>query len=185
MTSNRIADEKTVYYGIIADGVHTHPAALRIAYRTHKDGLILVTDAISAFGLQDGIHFIGQMAIKVSGDKAFIAGTDTLCGSIAPMDECIRIFQKSTGKINVFFSFPTINSISVCSISFSMTNILDCSIVYALEAASYHPAKCLNIDKQKGTLNFGADGDFVLLNDDLIVQSTWIAGKCVYDSNRK
>jgi len=37
--------------------------------------------------------------LQVKQGKAFIAGTETLCGSIAPMDECVRIFQKATGKI--------------------------------------------------------------------------------------
>lgn len=55
-----------------------------------------------------------------------------------------------------------------------------CSLVYALEAASLHPAKCLKLDKQIGMLDFGADADFVFLSDNLIVQSTWIAGDCVY-----
>lgn len=57
---------------------------------------------------------------------------------------------------------------------------LDCSIVFAVEAASLHPAKCLNIASRKGTLDFGADADFVMLGNDLRVWSTWIAGKCVY-----
>lgn len=41
---------------------------------------------------------IGQLEIEVRDKKAFISGTNTLCGSIAPLDECIRIFRKSTGK---------------------------------------------------------------------------------------
>lgn len=102
MTSDQI--KKPVYYGIIADGIHTHPAALRIAYRANKDGLILVTDAISPLGLEDGDHRIGQMCIRIENKVARIAGTETLCGSIASMDECIRIFKKATGK---YYFFPT------------------------------------------------------------------------------
>lgn len=58
----------------------------------------------------------------------------------------------------------------------------DCSIEYALEAASLHPAKCLGIEDQKGTLKYGADADFVILDDSLNVLSTWIAGDCVYEN---
>lgn len=53
-------------------------------------------------------------------------------------------------------------------------------MVFAIEAATLHPAKCLGIEKVKGTLNFGSDADFVMLDDDLMVRSTWIAGKQVY-----
>lgn len=60
----------------------------------------------------------------------------------------------------------------------------DCPIVYALEAASLHPAKCLKIESQKGTLDFGADADLIILNDELTIRSTWIAGKCLYDASK-
>lgn len=53
-------------------------------------------------------------------------------------------------------------------------------MVYAIEAATLHPAQCLKIEKQKGTLDFGSDADFVLLDDQLRVLSTWIAGVCVH-----
>lgn len=154
LASNEIPDGKIVFFGIISDGIHTHGAALRIAYRTHPSGLILVTDAISAMGLEEGMHRIGQYTIEVRDQKAYIAGTTTLCGSIAPMDECVRIFKRET----------------------------NCSIEFALEAASLHPAYCLKISAHKGTLNYGADADFVLLGDNLKIHSTWIAGECVYES---
>lgn len=60
------------------------------------------------------------------------------------------------------------------------TNFSGCSRVFAIEAATLHPAKCLGIEKSKGTLDFGADADFVFLDDDLTVRSTWIAGNQVY-----
>jgi alpha-D-ribose 1-methylphosphonate 5-triphosphate diphosphatase PhnM len=50
----------------------------------------------------------------------------------------------------------------------------------ALEAAALHPAQALKIDHRKGTLEYGTDADFVLLNDTLEVQATYIAGVCVY-----
>ncbi|KAH0552155.1 N-acetylglucosamine-6-phosphate deacetylase [Cotesia glomerata] len=152
LTSDQIPPSKKVYFGIIADGVHTHPAALRIAHRTHPEGLILVTDAISALGLQEGLHQLGQLEIEIKSNQAYIANTNTLCGSIAPMTECVKFFKEATG----------------------------CSIVNALEAATLHPARALEIHSQKGTLNFGADADFLLLNDNLDLVSTWIAGECVY-----
>ncbi|XP_074108969.1 N-acetylglucosamine-6-phosphate deacetylase isoform X2 [Cotesia typhae] len=152
LTSDQIPPSKKVYFGIISDGVHTHPAALRIAHRTHPEGLILVTDAISALGLQEGVHRLGQLNIEIKSNQAYIANTNTLCGSIAPMTECVKFFKEATG----------------------------CSTVNALEAATLHPAQALEIHSQKGTLNFGADADFLLLNENLDLVSTWIAGECVY-----
>jgi N-acetylglucosamine-6-phosphate deacetylase len=58
--------------------------------------------------------------------------------------------------------------------------LLGCSREYVLEAASLHPARALGIENVKGTLDFGADADFVMLSDDLELESTWIAGKRVY-----
>lgn len=59
--------------------------------------------------------------------------------------------------------------------------MLGCSIVQALEAATLHPARALGIESFKGTLNFSAEADFVMLDANLRVESTWIAGSCVYN----
>lgn len=58
--------------------------------------------------------------------------------------------------------------------------LLGCGAVLALEAASLHPAQMLGITQSKGTLNFGADADFILLNDSLEVMATYIAGELVW-----
>ncbi|KAM8825421.1 N-acetylglucosamine-6-phosphate deacetylase [Synchiropus picturatus] len=151
LASDQVPKERTVYYGMIADGIHTHPAALKIAHRTHPDGLVLVTDAIAAMGLSEGRHRLGEQDIEIKGLQACVAGEDTLCGSIATMDMCVRHFQKATG----------------------------CSEEVALEAASLHPARLLNLTN-KGTLDFGADADLVLLDEKLHVKATYISGEEVW-----
>ncbi|XP_026467904.1 N-acetylglucosamine-6-phosphate deacetylase isoform X1 [Ctenocephalides felis] len=155
LSTDSFTNDKTIYFGLISDGVHTHPAALRIAYKTHPNGLILVTDAISALGLHEGTHNIGQLSVQITGSRAYIAGTDTLCGSICSMNECIKFFLEATG----------------------------CSMAYALEVASLHPAKAIGISNVKGSLDYDRDADLVFLDKNFNVLSTWISGKMVYSAN--
>lgn len=39
------------YYGLIADAIHVHPNAIRLAYDCHPNGAVLVTDGEFGFGL--------------------------------------------------------------------------------------------------------------------------------------
>ncbi|KAJ1067687.1 hypothetical protein K5549_010805 [Capra hircus] len=146
---------RRIFYGMIADGIHTNPAALRIAHRAHPKGLVLVTDAVPALGLGNGRHTLGQQEVEVEGLTAYVAGTNTLSGSIAPMDACVRHFLQATAG---------------------------CSVESALEAASLHPAQLLGLEKCKGTLDFGADADFVVLDDSLHVRATYISGELVWQA---
>ncbi|KAM9784828.1 N-acetylglucosamine-6-phosphate deacetylase [Syngnathus typhle] len=152
LTSEHIPAGRSVYYGMIADGIHTHPAALRIAHRAHPKGLVLVTDAIAAMGLPPGRHTLGQQDVEICGLHVYVAGTQTLSGSIATMDMCVRHFRHATG----------------------------CRVEDALEAASLHPAQLLGFSQHKGTLDFGSHADFVLLDDELNVKATFISGQQVW-----
>ena len=38
LASRNLLDKKIIYYGIIADGIHTHPAAIKIAHQTYPEG---------------------------------------------------------------------------------------------------------------------------------------------------
>ncbi|RMC17924.1 hypothetical protein DUI87_05593 [Hirundo rustica rustica] len=152
LTSDKIPAGRRVFYGMISDGIHTNPAALRIAHRAHPKGLVLVTDAIAGMGLAPGRHTLGQQVVEIDGLNTYIAGTKTLSGSVATMDTCVRHFQEATG----------------------------CSLETALEAASLHPAQLLGIEHKKGTLNYDSDADFLMLNDSLYVQATYIAGEEVW-----
>lgn len=148
-----IDSDDQIYYGIIADGMHTHYSALRLAFRANKEGMILVSDAISAAGLEHGLHTIGAQTIEIKQNVAYIAGTETLCGSIALLDQCAR---------NMLDTIP------------------ECTFVDVINCASLHPARALKIEDRKGALNYGGDADFVILNDHLDVLATFIGGDCLY-----
>ena len=82
-----------------------------------------------------------------------IAGTDTLCGAIVSVYDAVK----------------------------NLVDLAECSVVEALESATLHPAQALKIQDQKGTLAYGSDADFILVDkDNLDLDSTWIAGECVY-----
>lgn len=140
--------KKGLYYSIIADGVHCHPTALKLAYQSKPEQMVLVSDAMPALGLGEGSYRLGDMDVIVNKGGAVLEGTDTLAGSVIGLDAAVRYLR----------------------------DVLGCSVVEAIKAASLHPAKLLGIEKQKGTLNVGADADFILLNERLFVQAAYVGG---------
>ena len=91
-------DLQRPYFSMIVDGIHVHEAAVCMAYQAHPQGCILVTDAMSAMGLGDGEHMLGNMKVSIKGDRATLSGTDTLAGSVVSMDTCVKRFKQFTGK---------------------------------------------------------------------------------------
>uniref|UniRef100_F1KYB1 N-acetylglucosamine-6-phosphate deacetylase n=2 Tax=Ascaris TaxID=6251 RepID=F1KYB1_ASCSU len=152
LTSKYLPPSRQLYYGIISDGIHTHDSALRIAYRTHPDGLILITDAIAAFGLGDGILRLGDQIIECSGLHALVAGTNTTAGSVASIPFCVRHFMKAAR----------------------------CTLGEALDSATAKPARLLGIEADKGTLAVGSIADLVLIDDDVNVLATYLSSKLVF-----
>lgn len=138
------------FYSLIVDGRHLHPAMVNLAWRCHPEGLVLITDAMAALGLDAGIYRLGPLEVERKGDEAMVVGTTLLAGSVLSMDQAVRNFKKFTG----------------------------CSVVEAIEAATAHPAWLLGLTT-RGTLEVGAEADFLLLDDDLRVQQTFIAGQMV------
>ena len=61
-----------------------------------------MTDAIAALGFKDGIYRLGQLDIEVQKQRAYILGTETLCGSTADMATCVRRFKEATGILKIF-----------------------------------------------------------------------------------
>jgi N-acetylglucosamine-6-phosphate deacetylase len=70
-----------LFYSLIVDGHHTHPASIKMAFRTHPRGAVLVTDAMLAMGLEDGDYRFGEISVEIKDQMAHVAGTNTLAGS--------------------------------------------------------------------------------------------------------
>lgn len=144
-----------LYYSIIADGVHTHPSALFLAWKANPKGSILITDGMSGLGMPKGIYVLGGQEVDVQDGYAVLDGENKLAGSIQGIDAMVRFFHKSTG----------------------------CSVAEALEAASLKPARLLGLEATKGSLEIGSDADIVVLDEHLFPQATYVQGKKVYSSS--
>ena len=74
---------------LIADGVHVHPAALRIAVTCMPHRIALVTDAMRACGLTDGTYKLYDYDVTVSDGAARLAD-GTLAGSVLTMAGAVK-----------------------------------------------------------------------------------------------
>jgi N-acetylglucosamine-6-phosphate deacetylase len=80
---------KDVTVTAIVDGVHLAPETAGSAWLAARERLCLMTDAIAAAGMGDGIFHIGELEVHVT-DGACRLANGTLAGSTATMDRCVR-----------------------------------------------------------------------------------------------
>ncbi|KAF6617786.1 N-acetylglucosamine-6-phosphate deacetylase [Paenibacillus polymyxa] len=134
---------------IIADGIHVHPAAISLLAKLKQDhNLILITDAMSATGLEDGHYTLGDLPVIVQDGVARLEDGVTLAGSTLTMIEGFRYLVQQVGL----------------------------SIPEASQMASLNPARSLNIADRTGSLEAGKQADILLLDADLNLQGIWIKG---------
>ena len=137
--------------GIIADGVHVHEGALRLAYREKGvEGLALVTDAMEAAGMDDGEYELSGRTVRL--EDGFVRLPDgTLAGSSLTMDGAVR----------------------------NAVKFLEIPLQEAVRMASETPAEILRI-REKGRIAPGADADLTVLTTEGVVEETIVAGETVY-----
>jgi N-acetylglucosamine-6-phosphate deacetylase len=92
--------------GLIADGVHVHPAAIRLVWEVlGPERLVLVTDAMAAAGLGVGTHRLGDLEVNVGPDGPRISGT--LAGSTLALGAAVENLARWADTDN-----PPLNSAS-------------------------------------------------------------------------
>jgi N-acetylglucosamine-6-phosphate deacetylase len=140
-----------VAVSLIADGIHTHPAALTLALRAKgAERIVLVTDAVAAAGSAPGRYLLGGVSIFSDGESVRLAD-GTLAGSTLTMDRAVR----------------------------TMVSLGGARIEEALAMASTVPAARIGL-ADRGQLVAGRRADLVLWSASLEVEATIVAGKVAF-----
>jgi N-acetylglucosamine-6-phosphate deacetylase len=144
---------KELMVELIADGIHVRPEVMKLVINAKgTEGMILITDAMRAKCLKNGIYDLGGQDVSVADGKALLAD-GTLAGSILKMNESIK------------------NILETAHISLSQ----------AVKMASVNPAKQLNVYDRKGSISIGKDADITVLSDGYQVEMTLCRGKIAYE----
>ena len=86
-----------VTIGLIADGIHSHPAMLKLAWNTkHAAGICLVTDAMAALGKAPGEYNLAGSLVTVDGTSARLAD-GTLAGSLLSQQQALQNVMRWCG----------------------------------------------------------------------------------------
>jgi N-acetylglucosamine-6-phosphate deacetylase len=145
---------RTLTCELIADGRHVDPAVVRLAVAAAGPARIaLITDCLSAAGLPDGDHDLGEgQRITVAGGLARVRGTDTIAGSTLTMEQAVRNVVRFAGV----------------------------SVVEASRMASGNPARLLGLPGLTGRITPGGLADLVVLDEGLTVRATMVGGRWVH-----
>lgn len=145
------AERNDVTAEIIADGVHIHPAMVRLAFALFGDDrMILISDSLRACGLGDGEYELGGQQFFVKGNRATIAN-GSLAGSVSDVMACMRTAVRTMG-------IP---------------------LTSAVKAATVNPARALGLDGKLGAIAPGYQADAVVLDRDLNIKHVVLRGKAI------
>jgi len=141
------AVEPLVTVELIADGVHLHPAVLRIAAEMFHSRTTLVTDAMRACGMPDGSYALYSYEVTVrDGEARLIDGT--LAGSVLTMAGAVR----------------------------NMVELAGLPLERVVPMATEIPARVIGIHDRKGKLREGFDADIVVLSSKLEIDRILLRG---------
>lgn len=146
-----VLDAPAVTAEIICDGIHIHPAVLRIAFRLlGEDRAVIVSDAMRATGRDDGDYELGGQIIRVS-DGRTIGPGGGLAGSVTTL-------------------LPAMRRLREYGVPFSQI----------IRAGSLNPARVIGDKDCIGGIREGNRADLIVTEEDLTLRKTMIGGRIVY-----
>ncbi|WP_211318596.1 N-acetylglucosamine-6-phosphate deacetylase [Nocardioides silvaticus] len=147
-----LLEHPDAYVELVADGVHVHPAALRLAADAKPQRIVLITDAMAAAAAAEGRYRLGRLVVEVADGVARLAGSGAIAGSTLTMAAAVRYTVREVGL----------------------------PLEDAVRAATATPAAMLGLDRV-GALRPGHRADLVVLDDDLEVTRVLHRGRWVGD----
>ncbi|MFI9362308.1 N-acetylglucosamine-6-phosphate deacetylase [Kitasatospora sp. NPDC053057] len=150
-----LLEDERVTVELINDGVHLHPSVLDLAYGTAGPARVaLITDAMGAAGMGDGLYPLGPLQVEVKDDVAMLPDGSSIAGSTLTLD---RVFQRAV----------TIGRLT---------------LTQAVESLSATPARLLRLGDSVGSLEAGKLADLVVVDSesyDLVAvmrRGRWVHG---------
>ena len=141
-----------VYCELIYDRIHLHDGAVEIALKMKGyDKIILVSDAMMAAGLDDGEYLLGNQKVYVKEGAARLA-SGNLAGSTLNLHDAV----------------------------FNMVNFLDIPIHEIIKMASLNPAKAINEDKRRGSIEIGKIADLIIFDENIKIHNAIIGGALIW-----
>ena len=137
---------------MICDTIHVSVPAIKIFVKNKPhDKFTLITDAMRAKGMPDGLSELGGQQVFVKNGEARLAD-GTLAGSVLKMNVAVKNLVEKVGV----------------------------SFTDAVDFASANPAKNLGLYDERGSIEVGKRADFAVMDKDYNILYTVVGGKVVY-----
>jgi N-acetylglucosamine-6-phosphate deacetylase len=133
---------------LIADGIHVHPAAIRVAVEAMPHRIALISDAMRACGLSDGTYRLHEQEVVVVEGAARLAD-GTLAGSLLTMDAAVK----------------------------NMIELAGTPVETVIPLATEVPARIAAVADRKGRIERRYDADLVVLSERFEVERVWTRGE--------
>ena len=149
-----VLDSEQVRAELICDGIHIHPAMLRMAFRILGSRAVVVSDSMRAAGMPDGEYTLGGQKVCVRQGAALLRD-GTLAGSTTNLHQELRNLLR--------FGIP---------------------LAQAVKTMTLNPAVPLGADKTTGSIQPGKYADLVVLDQDYEIFMVLVKGKIRWCGNR-
>lgn len=123
-----------MYMELICDGIHVHPAVVRMMFAAYPEQMILISDSISAAGMPEGEYVSGGMRVKVKNGKAMLKDGVIAGSTISLYDAMVNAIR---------FGVPA---------------------EVAVNSATYLPAKSVGMEQVVGSIALGRVADFLVVD---------------------